>query len=71
MWEGKTTEELITASKAYGDMFNMSPECYENVDYDDLSYDEFFALINRSLELKTELPVTIYELLGKPEFIEE
>lgn len=71
MWEGKITDELIEVSKEYGNIFNASPEGYSNVDYDDLTYDEFLALINRSIELRTELPVTIYGLLGDPEFAEE
>lgn len=71
MWNGKVTEELISAAKRYGKMFGMSPECYENVDYDEFSYDEFLALINLSIDKETEMPVTLHNLLGTPEFVED
>lgn len=71
MWSGKVTDELIALSKEYGEMFDMSPECYENVDCDDFTYEELLALIRLSIEKKTELPVTIHNVLGDPVFIEK
>lgn len=70
MWNGRVTDELISLSKKYGDKFNMSPECYENVECNDFTYEELCALIRLSIEKDTELPETIHNVLGYPEFIE-
>lgn len=70
MWNGKVTDELLSTEYEYGEMFTTGAEGYENVDYEELSYDEFLALLKLSIEQNTELPVTIHKLLGDPVFVE-
>lgn len=67
----KLTEEYVEVAKRYRGKFNMGLDGYENVDYDEFSNNEIIALAERSIELGTEMPTTLYDILGDPVFIEE
>ena len=67
----KLTEEYVEVTKRYRGKFNMGLDGYENVDYDEFSNNEIIALAERSIELGTEMPTTLYDILGDPVFIEE
>lgn len=50
MWNGKITDELKNLAKQYAaENDGISPECYEELCYDAMSYDEFVGYIKEAL----------------------
>ena len=41
MWNGLVTEELLNLFRQYAQQnYGVEPDCYEDIDYDDITYDE-------------------------------
>lgn len=58
MWEGKWTEELNSLYDEYEAMFGgMSPDMYEEVMYEDLTYEKFVECIKECLKTGKEMDV--------------
>ena len=57
MWNGLVTEELLNLFRQYAQQnYGVEPDCYEDIDYDDITYDEFVAFIRECLRTEKEIP---------------
>ena len=57
MWNGLVTEELRDLSLQYANKFRGAcPDEDEDIDYDDITYDEFVAFIRKCLRTGKEIP---------------
>lgn len=59
MWMGKWNREISKLYDDYYDMFGIEPDCYDEIDYDDLSYKCFVKLIKKSVLSEYEIPEAI------------
>ena len=59
MWEGKYDEKLNQLYDEYYERFGCLPDTYEEIYYDDMSYDEFVGYINQALEKNVEIDEVI------------
>lgn len=56
MYYGKVTDELKKLYYEYYDMFGDTPDCYEELEYGDVDYDDYVADIKKALKEHKELP---------------
>jgi len=57
MWKGLMTEELERLFDLYAEQHNgADPDEYEDIDYDDISYEEFVGYIRKCLETGLAIP---------------
>jgi hypothetical protein len=59
MWKGKQTEELNNLYDKYYEKFHCEPDWYEEIRYQEMSYDEYVAFIRKAVEIGEELPDVI------------
>lgn len=55
MWMGKWTKELDRLYERYIDIFNHEPDCYTEIDFDNVSYNAFKSAILKSLVTRKEI----------------
>lgn len=56
MYYGKMTEELNKLYSKYFNVWQCTPDFYENAEYDEDEYDEYVDDIKKALEMGVELP---------------
>lgn len=56
MWKGKFDRNLKALFEKYDKRFDGYPDTYEEIAYDDMSYDEFVGYIMECLENGVEIP---------------
>lgn len=59
MWKGKFDNHLRKLFVAYDERFGCEPDTYEEIYYDDMSYEEFVGYINQALEKNAEIDEVI------------
>lgn len=59
MWKGKFDDYLRQLFVAYDEHFGCEPDTYEEIYYDDMSYDDFIGYINQALEKNVEIDEVI------------
>lgn len=59
MWKGKFDDSLKNLFVAYDERFGCEPDTYEEIYYDDMSYEEFVGYINQALEKNVEIDEVI------------
>lgn len=59
MWKGNFDDHLKKLFVAYDECFGCEPDTYEEICYDDMSYDEFAGYINQALEKNVEIDEVI------------
>lgn len=60
MWNGLVTDELNELFQRYAEQHNgIEPDEYEDIYYEEISYEEFVGYIRKSLETGEELPDVI------------
>lgn len=55
MWEGKWDDHIKKLFLEYRDKFGCSPDTYEDILYEAMSYDELCGYIEKSLKLGKEI----------------
>ena len=56
MWNGKRTKELSDLYDQYYQKFHCEPDWYDEILYDQISYDEFVSFIKTAIETDQEFP---------------
>lgn len=56
MYYGKVTDELKKLYQEYYDLFSCTPNGYEELEYDEVVYDDYVADIKKAIKEKKELP---------------
>lgn len=55
MWNGRWSRELDSLYDIYISMFGIEPDCETDIDFDDLSYNNYVALIKKHLMLRKKI----------------
>lgn len=56
MWHGKIDEYIKSIAKKYLDEFGCSPDSYEEIAYERMTYEQFCGFIEECLEKHVEIP---------------
>lgn len=59
MWLGKWTKELSALYDLYWELFDIEPDCYDTVDYDNISYNQFVRLVKQCILTEKPLDIVI------------
>lgn len=49
MWLGRWSKELSMLYEGYLEVFDREPDCYEEIDYDGISYNDFVKCLKKSV----------------------
>lgn len=55
MWNGRWSRELSVLYDKYYEIFAQEPDCGCDIDFDDISYNEYVQELKKSILLKREL----------------
>lgn len=59
MWMGRWSKELSVMYDCYYELFGVEPDCYGQIDYDGISYNDFKRCLKKSILTNIEFPESI------------